>query len=107
MSITEFILLMAFVAILDLIVILWLRKRKKSNDSKPKAVKSDKRTTVTDRLKDAKKGKTSEKDKPELGIEPDDGTLLQKKAIRSPHLIRIASALESFPDVRINLPRGD
>ncbi len=107
MSITEFILIVIFVVILDLIIVLWLRKRSRSTKSTLKTIQPSTESPVLDRMKYERNGETHETAKPDIREEPDEGTLPQKKSFLRPLLIRVASFMKSFPSITFQLPTSD
>jgi hypothetical protein len=107
MGTTQFILLLFFVVIVDLVVILWLRKRNRSIVEKVNAVSLDTPQPIKNQSKDLRKGEAQEKIRTEVGEERDEGVLPQKKPHLRPLLFRAASFLISFPSQLFRLPMGD
>ncbi|OGO15136.1 MAG: hypothetical protein A2Z14_18120 [Chloroflexi bacterium RBG_16_48_8] len=111
MSITEFILLVLSVAILDLIVVLWLRKRGRSTDSSPKATTPGKLSRLFAWLKYRKPPEkqlaSQEKERQGIGGGSVEGTLSPEKPTIRPLLVRAASFLKSFPGSKLQFPAGE
>jgi hypothetical protein len=106
MRITEFILLISLAVILDLILILWLRKRVRSTDSSVKPVRSDAQPPAMNQLKDVREREALAKEGPDIEEDQDGGKPPQKKTHLSPFPNRVTSFLRSFPGIKPQFPAG-
>jgi hypothetical protein len=107
MGTTEFILLVILAAIIDLVIILWLRKRSRTTESSAKKDKAGIQPQVIDRLKYEGDAKAQEKARPDMGEEQDNGNLPQKKSVINLLLIRSTSFLKSLPSIKLKSPTGE
>jgi hypothetical protein len=107
MNTAEFILLISLAIILDLFLILWLRRRGRSIKSNAKLAGPEAQTSAMNQLNEDKELETLAKERPDNGEDQDEENLSQRRLNLTPFLIRIASFLKSFPGFRLKFPAGE
>jgi len=111
MNTTQFLLLVFSVAVLDFIVVLWLRSRFRSSGSTTEASTPGKNAHLLNILKSRespeKQQSSQSKEQHGLGVEADEEILPHAKPSRNPFAARIASFLKSFLGGKFQLPAGE
>jgi hypothetical protein len=101
----EFALMIVVAAILDLVLILWLRRRGRSTTPSSMPARPNPQPPTTTHSKDDMEWQAQSEARTANGEDLDQSMLSQRKPMRS-FLIHVISYMKSFPNIRFRLPAG-